>query len=272
MKPPETVKRLIKETSFNASEEMDQTLRAGIAQACSDSQATLTPERRQTRRFIYEDFYHTRSPGRHGLRRRCSRGRRGSEVVSVPLRGPERRRIARIFLTEPEVIRREGTAEDPNGNVLQTITMRGVKVGIQSQVAAGTLAGDGEEVDAEQAQADLEEINQLRQQGARRLVRTIEKETENGPIRVNIYEYTLSDGRTITMGENDPGQARPGGTEEPSVEPMQADLEEIDQLRQKGDRRLVRTIDTGPIRVNIYEYTLSDGRTITMGEDEPSQK
>jgi len=102
-----------------------------------------------------------------------------------------------IFRTEPEVIQ-ESVEEDPDGNTVYTSTTKQMTVSMRPE-------GD-EAVSVEQMQADLEEIDQLRQQGARRLVRTFDNETDAGPVRVNVYEYTLSDGRTITMAENDRGQ------------------------------------------------------------------
>lgn len=205
MKPPETVKRLIKETSFNASKEMDQTLRAGIAQACSDSQATLTPKRKQTRRFTMKI-----SITRVALAAMVCGAAVAAAVGGVKLyryhyegQNADGRYI---FSTEPEVIHEkvshESITEDPDGGT----TLHGTARKTVRQTMVEIRPGDGEEIDVEQTQADLEEIDQLRQQGDRRLIRTIDRETENGPVRVNIYEYTLSDGRTITMNENEPSQ------------------------------------------------------------------
>lgn len=196
MKPPETVKRLIKEASFNASEEMDKTLRASIARANSDGAGTPTQERKRTRRHIMRS-----SIARITLAAIVCGAAVAAAVGGMRLyryhfegRGDDG---TYVFTTEPEVIEQD-TAKDPNGNVVHTATTRAVRVGIRS--------GHGEEVNIEQTQADLEEIDQLRQRGDRRLVRTIDGETENGPMRINLYEYTLSDGRTITMGENEPQQ------------------------------------------------------------------
>ncbi len=207
MKPPETVKRLIQDTWFNASETMDKALRASIAQANSDGSATATAERKETRRFTM----------RISITRVALAAMVCGAAVAAAVGGVKLYRYhyegqnadgLHIFVTEPEVIDEEviheSITEDANGGTTYNVTTQ----------QTGRLTGvvirpeDGEEIDVEQTQADLEEIDQLRQQGNRRLVRTVDRETENGPIRINVYEYTLSDGRTITMGEgsNDPGQ------------------------------------------------------------------
>ena len=205
MKPPETVRRLIKETSFNASEEMDQTLRAGIAQACSDSQARLTPKRKQTRRFTMKISITRVALAAMVCGAAVAAAVGGMKLYRYHYEGQNADGL-HIFLTEPEVIHEkvshESVTEDANGSTTHNVTIQ----------QTGRLTGvvmrpeDCEEIDVEQTQADLEEIDRLRQQGDRRLIRTIDRETENGPVRVNIYEYTLSDGRTITMSEKEPNQ------------------------------------------------------------------
>ena len=196
MRRADEIERLVKETSFNASEATDKTLRASIAQANSDGSAMLTLERRQTRRLIM----------RISITRAALALMVCGAVVAAAVGGMKLYRYhfqgqdadgSYIFTTEPEVIH-ESVAEDPNGSTTHSITTRQMTVAMRPE--------SPEDTSVEQMQTDLEEIDQLRQQGVRRLIRSIDSETENGPIRVNVYEYTLSDGRTITMAENERGQ------------------------------------------------------------------
>ena len=205
MKQREAVERLIKETSFSATEATDKTLRASIAQANSDGSATATAERKETRRFTMKISITRVALAAMVCGAAVAAAVGGVKLYRYHYEGQNADGL-HIFLTEPEVIHEEvsheSITEDANGgtthNVTTQQTVRLTGVGMRPE--------DGEEIDVEQTQADLEEIDQLREQGDRRLVRTIDTETTNGPIRINVYEYTLSDGRTITMSESEPDQ------------------------------------------------------------------
>jgi len=123
-------------------------------------------------------------------------------------------------------------------------------------------------VDVEQTRKDLDEVAILRQQGAGELVGVIDTKTNGHFHRTFRYRYTLSDGRTHTMGEGDPdAQVRR------TPEQMERDHQEIAQLRQRGERELVGVIDAqvgdNLFRVCSYQYVLADGYTTTVGEGDP---
>jgi hypothetical protein len=161
------------------------------------------------------------------------------------------------FSTEPEVIYKR-TYLDPNG-AERTYTVshsRWVSVGAANAT------------DAEQAGQDLEEIALLRQQDARELVGVIETEVNGHLHRTFRYRYVLSDGRVKTIGEGDPDENKPL-----SPEQLDEDRKQIDLLREKGERELIRVIDTeveGELhRTCIYKYILADGREKSVGGSDP---
>ncbi len=161
------------------------------------------------------------------------------------------------FSTEPEIIY-DRTYTDANG------TAKGIVISRSRSVTLGSA----NTADVEQAQRDLEELDLLRRQDARELVGVIEIEVNGHFDRTFQYNYTLSDGRSITMGEGDNDDNKP-------VDPAQIEKvhKEIDQLRKKGERQLTRVIDTlvdGELqRTCIYKYILADGREKTRGESDP---
>ena len=164
---------------------------------------------------------------------------------------------AYLFSTEPEIIY-DRTYTDANGTAKGIVISRSRSVTMRS----------ADTTDVEQAQMDLEEIDLLRQQDARELVGVIETEVNGHFHRTFRYNYTLSDGRTISMGEGDSDDNKP-------VDPAQIekDQEEIDQLRKKGERELTQVIDTlvdGELqRTCTFKYVLADGREKTIGESDP---
>jgi hypothetical protein len=161
------------------------------------------------------------------------------------------------FSTEPEVIYKR-TYLDPNGaERTYTVTHSGwVSVGAANAT------------DAEQAGKDLEEIALLRQQDARELVGVVETEVNGHLHRTFRYKYVLSDGRTRTIGESEPGKNEPL-----SPEQIDEDREQIDFLREKGERELIKIIDSeveGELhRTCIYKYILADGREKSVGGSDP---
>ena len=131
-----------------------------------------------------------------------------------------------------------------------------------------SISSDDPNFDVEQTRTDLEEIAALRQQDVRELVGVIDTEVNGHFHRTCRYKYTLSDGRTHTMGEGEPGRRTPRTPEQ-----IEKDHEEIAQLREQGKRELVWVTDTqieGDLqRTCSYEYVLADGRTMSVGEGDP---
>jgi hypothetical protein len=87
------------------------------------------------------------------------------------------------------------------------------------------------------------------------------------------YTFALSDGTQVAwsvgrLREDSPGQARNTGI---NRGPLPKDLQEWAALRKQGKRQLVgvRELSAGgevDMRVHVYRYQLSDGRTIDMNE------
>lgn len=143
--------------------------------------------------------------------------------------------------------------------------MSGVSV-VQS--TSVSITSNDPNFDVEQTRKDLEEIAVLRQQDVRELVGVIETEVNGYFHRTCRYKYTLSDGRTHTMGEGEPDSQA-----QRTPEQIEKDQEEIARLREQGKRKLVQVMDTqveGDLhRTCSYEYVLADGRTMSAGEGDP---
>jgi hypothetical protein len=170
-----------------------------------------------------------------------------------------------IFTTEPEVIY-EAPA-DANGRTDHTVVSSSTMTSMAYHPPNGvTDATEAEKV--EQMQQDLEEIDWLRQHDERELTGVTDSWVNGRFHRTYHFRYTLADGRVISMGEGDPALRK-----RPTHEQSKRDHAEIDRLRARGQRELVRIIESdveGRIfRTCIYEYTLSDGRTKTVGESDP---
>jgi len=168
-----------------------------------------------------------------------------------------------VFQTEPEMVFQKTAYEG-----------QGVRSGTVTGVARGTIiqpSAPGQAVDVEQTKRELEEIDRLRQQDLRKLVRVIDTEV-NGRFhhRTFCYEYRLSDGRTQTIGENAPEMDGAGSSAQ-----IEKDHEEIARLRQQNRRDLIRVYDTQiggeTFRTYSYRYTLADGRVRTVGEGDPDR-
>ncbi len=99
-----------------------------------------------------------------------------------------------VFETGPEVVY-EGVETAPNG------TERHVQVVTSRTVSMSPDHIEGSSV--EQAQLDLEEIDRLREENDRDLIRVIDTEVAGQSSRACVYRYTLGDGRAVAMGEND---------------------------------------------------------------------
>lgn len=123
-------------------------------------------------------------------------------------------------------------------------------------------------VDVERTQKDLEEVDLLRQQDRRELVGVVDVKATGCLFRTLVYKYTLSDGRTMTIRENElPLASRR------TPDQMQKDREEVARLRQQERRELVGVMDTqmesNLFRVCQYKYVLADGRELTFTESDP---
>ena len=125
-------------------------------------------------------------------------------------------------------------------------------------------------LDVEQTQKDLEEIAALREKGAGELIGVVDMEVNGNFHRTLRYQYTLADGRTHFMGEGDPDSRA-----ERTPEQIEKDHEEIAQLREEGERELVRVIDTqigeALHRHCSWRYVLADGRSVQVGEGDREQ-
>lgn len=118
----------------------------------------------------------------------------------------------------------------------------------------------------EQKRKDLEEIDALRQRNARELVRVFYTEVNGKPSgRFFSYKYVLADGRTEILAET--------GDESRSPAQMEADRQQIADLRQRGQREIRSIIEVqvgGQSKRSLCcRYLLSDGRGVTIYEPDP---
>jgi hypothetical protein len=119
---------------------------------------------------------------------------------------------------------------------------------------------DANGVTAEQAQTDLEEMQNLSQQGKRELLRVKETKIGTYRFRTHEYRYQLSDGRTNDMGE--PAADTPTYDQEQWKE-FGPQLEESRRVREAGPGEDLGTYEeTVEGRVFSFKrerYVLSDG-------------
>ena len=124
--------------------------------------------------------------------------------------------------------------------------------------------------DVEQTRRDLEEMNILRQQGKKELLRV--KETRIGAYRLTTHEhrYQLSDGRTEDMGE--PADDMPVYSQE-QWKVFGPQLEESRRLREAGPGADLGTYEeTVEGRVFSFKrerYVLRDGTEIIWSVGTP---
>jgi hypothetical protein len=137
-----------------------------------------------------------------------------------------------------------------------------------AQKSGVSITSNDPNFDVEQTRKDLEEIAVLREKDARELIGVVETQVNGHFHRTCRFKYTLSDGRTHTMGEGEPDSQA-----QRTPEQIEKDHEEIAQLREQGKRELVGVMDTqieGDLhRTCSYEYVLADGRTMSVGEGDP---
>lgn len=123
-------------------------------------------------------------------------------------------------------------------------------------------------IDVEQTKKALEEIDLLRQQDQRELLKVIETEVEGEVNRVYIYKYVLADGREQTMGERNPDEAW-------SKEAGSVDLtKEVWALRKAGEGVLLspkeEEVNGKTFTFERYRFTLKDGREVIHSVGTPS--
>lgn len=137
-----------------------------------------------------------------------------------------------------------------------------------SQTVTVAVSSDDPQPNVEAIQTTLEEIEALRIADERELRKVLDQWVNGHFFRTYIFRYTLSDGRIEEIAESISEQKE-------SLDPEQLahDQEEMDLLRTRGERELTRIIEHdvegGVFRTCIYEYVLSDGRTMTVGENDP---
>ena len=145
----------------------------------------------------------------------------------------------------------------------------GRKVGTASTTVVMITPNDSKsKVDVDQTRRDLEEIDRLRQAGARELVRITETEVAGTSHRSYGFKYTLSDGRTRTMGEGDPNVNIP--------EAIQSlDIAELYRLRNTREGLLLspteEVIDGSVFRFERYRLVLPDGREVVHSIGKPTE-
>ena len=136
----------------------------------------------------------------------------------------------------------------------------------EDQQSVDTLGPD-EVTDIEQTRRDLEEIESLRQQDNRELLK-VEETTTDGTLqmRVHVYKYELSDGRTIDNREGAGG----------AFAVDKAQWEEYFQLRKAGQGEDLDTYEeTVEGRVFSFKrekFILSDGTEIIYSVGTPKDK
>ena len=130
----------------------------------------------------------------------------------------------------------------------------------EDRETAVTLDAD-KVTDVEQTRRDLEEIEFLRQQDKRELLK-IEETLRDGTLawKVHVYKYELSDGRTIDMRET--GVGAPAYNME-QLNELKPELDEFRRLKKAGQGEDLDTYEeTVKGRVFSFKrekYLLSDG-------------
>ena len=126
--------------------------------------------------------------------------------------------------------------------------------------------GDNQVTDVEQTREDLEEIEGLRQQDKRELLKVEILMTDGSlEMKVHVYKYKLSDGRIIDMREGVEGEYALG----------EARFQEWRQLRKAGPGEDLGTYkETVEGRVFSFKrerYFLSDGTEVVFSVGQPQK-
>ena len=113
----------------------------------------------------------------------------------------------------------------------------------------------------EQTKRDHDEIELLRAQGQRELVRIVESDVGGHIFRTCMYEYTLGVGRTKTVGESDPDPNVRISVLSPEQDKEVWRLRSLKQGEYLGD--LDREINGHIFSCETYIFTLADGTVVT---------
>jgi hypothetical protein len=118
-----------------------------------------------------------------------------------------------------------------------------------------------------QIEKDYQEIEQLRQQNRRELVRVSDMQVRGDVHRACTYRYVLADGREMTIGEGDHDLPSP-------VNPLGAEvIREVLSMRRLQQGTFVgredRDVHGRPFTFETYIFTLPDGTVVTHALGEP---
>jgi hypothetical protein len=141
---------------------------------------------------------------------------------------------------------------------------KGLHVFVSEDGQSVDTLGPDEVTDIEQTRRDLEEIESLRQQDKRELLK-VEETTTDGTLqmRVHVYKYELSDGRTIDNREGAGGDFALN----------KAQWEEYFQVRKAGPGEDLgtheETVEGHAFSFKQERYVLSDGTEIIWSVGRP---
>jgi len=156
----------------------------------------------------------------------------------------------------------ETTSQNENGET--NVSRREITISMSPRFSEGSK-GSNFSIDVDKQLKALEEVDYLRQNDIRELASVVEKYVNGNFNRTLNFDYTLSDGNVMNLGEGDPdiGIARN----------HEKDQQEIDALREIDQRKLAKVTETGVddklSRTCVYQYTLSDGYKTMAGEHDP---
>jgi len=257
MKPAEEMKRIVKKMSFWAGPETNEHLWADLAKARElRENAQPVPARANTRRWSM------RHPiSKWAVATLIGVGGIAAAVVAVNVGQYyfEGKQADGTYQFRSEQAWVSGTVRDANGVEQPLITKR------VTSVTVGPDSPDGS-LDVEQTRKDLEEVDRLRQQDLRYLRGVIETETSGGFHRTFLYDYTLSNGRTVCMNEGDPDHKE--GTHLTA-----AQWDELNELRRAGKGQDAGT-EEKQVKGRLFSFqrqrfVLSDGTEIIQFEGTP---
>jgi hypothetical protein len=257
MKPAEEIQRIVKKISFRAGPEANEHLWADVAKARElREDAPPVADRENTRRWSMR-----RPISKLAVAALIGVGGITAVVVGVNVGQYyfEGKQADGTYQFRSEQAWVRGTVRDANGVEQPLITKRTTSVTVGPDSPDGTL-------NVEQTQKDLEEIDRLRQQDIRRLRAVFDTEAGGGLYRILLYDYTLSNGRTLCMSENDPDHKS-------EMHLTTAQRDELDQLTQAGKGQDAGTQEK-QVRGHLFlfqrqRFVLSDGTEVIRSEGTP---
>jgi hypothetical protein len=257
MKPAEEIERIVKKMSFQAGPEANEHLWADLAKVRElRENAQPVADRGDTRRWSM----------RHPISKLAVAALIGVGGIAAAVVGVnvgqyylEGKQADGTYRFHSEQAWVSGTVRDANGVEQPLITKR------TTSVTVGPDSPDGS-LDVEQTRKSLEEIDRLRQQDLRYLRGVIETETASGVRRIFLYDYTLSNGRTLCMSEAQ--WDHEGGTHLTA-----AQLDELNQLTQAGKGQDAGTQEK-QVKGHLFlfqrqRFILSDGTEVIRSEGTP---